>query len=391
MRSASFVWLMTLAVATLQPACARQTPEAPPAIGLEKVAGGLEHPTEVVFDPAGRMFVVEQHGRIRLVKNGQLDDKPYFLDIQKSVFDQGECGLLGMALHPDFAKNGLFYVNYTTKKPRLRTIVGEFHVDPQSDHCDAGAERVVIAIDQPYANHNGGQIKFGPDGMLYIGMGDGGSHDDPHNASQDVHNLLGKILRIDVNGRDGNLGYSIPKDNPLVGKGGREEIWAGGLRNPWRFSFDTKTGELWTGDVGQNDWEEIDIIIKGGNYGWRAREGFHQNPQRETEKVDGAAIDPVWEYPHKPRDLSITGGYVYRGKVMPQWQGWYFYGDYASGRIWALKAENGKAVENKLVYHDWGLAPSSFGEDRAGELYVCAHERGIVFRITSVGSEPPQK
>src|SRR5262245_645343 len=360
-------------------ACARP-PAAPPAIQLRKVAGGLEHPTEVVFDPVGRMFVVEQHGRIRLVKSGQLDDKPYFLDIQKNVIDQGECGLLGMAFHPDFAKNGLFYVNYTTKKPRLRTIVSEFHVDPQSDHCDASTERLVISIDQPFANHNGGQVKFGPDGMLYIGMGDGGSHDDPYNAAQDSHNLLGKMLRIDVNGREGNRGYAIPKDNPLVGKGGRGEVWAGGLRNPWRFSFDSKTNELWAGDVGQNDWEEIDIVVKGGNYGWRAREGFHQNPQRPTEHIEGATIDPVWEYPHKPLDLSITGGYVYRGKAMPQWQGWYFYGDYASGRMWALKVDDGKAVDNKIVYHDWGLAPSSFGQDGDGEIYVCAHERGVIFR-----------
>jgi glucose/arabinose dehydrogenase len=358
-------------------------PTEPPLITLQQIAAGLEHPTFFMTDHAGRMFVVEQHGRIRIIKNGVPDSKPYFLDIQKQVFDQGECGLLSMAFHPNFKTNGLFYVNYTGRKRGLRTFISEFHVDPQSDHCDASTERVILTIDQPYANHNGGQIAFGPDGKLYIGMGDGGSHDDPKNAGQDPGSLLGKMLRIDVDQRE-QAAYGIPADNPMVDlAGARSEIFATGLRNPWRFSFDALTGELWAGDVGQNNWEEIDIVKKGGNYGWRPREGFHQNPQRSTESVAGQAIDPVWEYPHEDRNVSITGGHVYRGDAMPAWRGWYFYGDYASGRIWALKYVDGKAVQNSVVYHDWALTPSSFGEDGHHELYICAHERGMIFRLAA--------
>jgi glucose/arabinose dehydrogenase len=362
----------------------RPTHAATPAIRLDRFVDGLEHPVDLQLDPAGRVFIVEQHGRIRLVTNGKLDNRRQpFLDIQDRVFDQGEMGLLGLALHPDFEKNGLFYVNYTVQKPKRKTIVSEFHVDPRATRADAKSERIVITIDQPFPNHNGGQVRFGPDGMLYIGMGDGGKHDDPYNNAQDPKSLLGKMLRIDVTAT--RNGYAIPKDNPYVGvPSARPEIFASGLRNPWRFSFDRKTGEIWTGDVGQNDWEEIDLITKGGDYGWRAREGFHQNPQLPGEPVNPKAIDPVLEYPHNKmtdRNLSITGGFVYRGSAIPALCGWYIYGDYASGRIWALRSENGKAEENVQLFQDWGLAPSAFGEDQDGELFVLAHERGVVLRI----------
>jgi glucose/arabinose dehydrogenase len=386
--SAPFAFLVLLLVtSTLQ--------AAPPAVRLEKVVGGLTHPTNLVSDGStDRLYVTEQRGLIRLIKDGQIDSKKTpFLDIKSEVFDQGECGLLGLAFHPKFAEKGLFYVDYTSKRPNLKTIIAEFRASPGSLRAEPGSERVVLTIDQPQANHNGGQLQFGPDGMLYIGMGDGGAandtakgHHEPGGNAQYLATMLGKILRIDVTPRDA---YAVPKDNPFVSNppvpDARPEIWCFGIRNAWRFSFDRKTGDMWCGDIGQDTWEELDLIVKGGNYGWRPREGFHATPkiQPPEEPKYSAAIDPVLEYKHLDRNVSVTGGYVYRGKAMPELVGYYVYGDYASGRIWAMKYENGKVTENVELYHDWGLTPSSFGEDASGELYVCAHEPGVVYRIVA--------
>lgn len=353
----------------------------PPRLQLQQLADGLERPTFLTNDGSKRIFVVEQPGRVRIMSpDGKIARKPY-LDIADRVTDGGECGLLSIAFHPKFAENGYLYVNYTSGRRRgLHTVISEFKADPASDSVDPATERIILTVDQPFSNHNGGQIAFGPDGMLYIGMGDGGSANDPQNNAQNPRSLLGKMLRIDVTPR---RGYAIPKDNPMAdGRSGRPEIWCGGLRNPWRFCFDPVTGDCITGDVGQNAWEEIDLLVKGGNYGWRPREGFHPTPRFDgREEVRGTYIDPLVEYP-RDKGISVTGGYVYRGKKFPSMQGWYFYADFQSGRIWGLRLDRGKLAENvELLGRNDRITPSSFGEDSDGELYICAHARGEIWRV----------
>lgn len=368
------LWGMSIAAAVSHAA-----DDAPPKIALKKIVEGLDMPVDLQSDGTDRLFIVEQRGRIRLLVDGKLDAKPYFLDISKQVDFGGEKGLLGLAFHPDFAKNGLFYVNYTTSPNRkLKTRVSEFRVDPKASRADKSTERVILEVDQPYPNHNGGQVQFGPDRFLYIGMGDGGSGGDPQNRAQNMKDLLGKMLRIDVNKREGGKAYGVPKDNPFVGNSRyAPEIWATGLRNPWRFSFDRKTGEMYTGDVGQNLYEEIDIIEKGGNYGWRIREGTHAFNTRD--KSSEKLIDPIKEY-DRSYGLSVTGGYVYRGKEFPALDGWYLYGDFGSGRIFGLKTANGKLTDDVEFLGPSNVQPSSFGEDAAGEMYIVNHG-GRIFKI----------
>jgi len=346
-----------------------------PVIHLEpyiKRSENLQRPVYLTNDGTDRNFVVEQPGRVRLIVDGKLQDAAY-LNLTDRVFDQGECGLLSIAFHPDFATNGYLYANYTARRPKLQTVIAEYKADPTAHTVGASTERVVMTIDQPYANHNGGHILFGPDGMLYIGMGDGGSAGDPQNRAQNPRELLGKMLRIDVNHRDP---YAIPKDNPYT-KDARvhPEIWAIGLRNPWRFSFDARTGICFAGDVGQNAFEEVDVIEKGGNYGWRIFEASHT-----FKMVDDPpkTIAPIAEYP-RSEGVSITGGLVYRGKKSPSLDGWYFYADYGSGRIWALKYEKRKKTAQGEVLRMRGQ-PSSFGVDASGEMYICDHS-GAVLRI----------
>lgn len=344
-------------------------------------------------DASGRIFVVEQPGRILILpkdRNGK--ETNLFLDISARKPHVGnEEGLLGFAFHPQFKVNGKFYTYYTQHDPR-RSVVSEWQVSQKDlNTADPATERVLLEIPQPYENHNGGTLLFGPDGFLYITLGDGGSANDPQNFAQNLNALLGKILRIDVNSKSNSLAYCIPKDNPFVGKGSgvREEIWAYGLRNPWRISFDKQTGELWAGDVGQNKWEEVDIITKGGNYGWNIREGFH--PFTNTVKTTSALIDPIIEYPHNPvfdtntthtPGLSITGGYVYRGHKLPLLRGVYIYADWTLGTIWGLRYEEGKVTNSGVLFRQpKGQLPlrnvASFGEDSQGELYVLVYE-GIV-------------
>lgn len=370
-------------------ACTGASVERPPALRLEPLARGLRQPVYLTHDGTARRFIVEQPGTIRLIEDGKLLKQPY-LDIVKRVTSGGECGLLSVAFHPNFADNGLLYVNYTaTPNKQLQTIISRFKTDPASTRVDPSTEQVLLTIDQPYPNHNGGQIKFGPDGMLYIGMGDGGSGGDPQNNGQKTDTLLGKILRIDVNGSES--AYTVPKDNPFVDKPNwRPEIWATGLRNPWRFTFDRATGDCYTGDVGQNLFEEIDLIVKGGNYGWRLREASH--PFNGGEMRDDF-IDPIAEY-GRDKGQSVTSGYVYRGKQFPQLTGWFLYADYASGRFWGLKQQGGKTIANEEIDVSYTTAagkesrtlnrvqPASFGEDVDGELYVCDHN-GVVYRITA--------
>jgi len=346
----------------------------PPRIRLQPLVRGLERPLWLTHDGGRRLFVVEQPGRVRLIRDGQLQPKPY-LDITDRVLDGGEQGLLCFVLHPDFANNGRCYVNYTRRRPTRQTVISRFGGDPLADHIDPASERILLTIDQPYPNHNGGQLLFGPDGMLYIGMGDGGAANDPQNRAQNTNELLGKILRIDVNTPDG---YRVPEDNPFVNRAGaRPEIWALGLRNPWRMSFDRQIGVLWAADVGQDAWEEIDIIVKGGNYGWRLYEGSH--PFIMQDPLPANLIMPIKQYSHR-LGLSITGGYVYRGRRIPALAGWYVYGDYSSGRIWGLKYEDGRLLADEQLLHT-RTQPASFGEDADGELYLCDHN-GVVYLLT---------
>ncbi len=359
--------------------------------GLEQVDGELR--LEVAFpnvrfdrpvdfqipnDGSNRVFVVEQAGVIRVFNNDPtVTDAPVFLDIRNRVDFGGEKGLLGLAFHPDFAENGAFFVDYTAPGP-LRTVIARYHVDPQNpNRALSASEEIILEVAQPYSNHNAGQIVFGPDGYLYITLGDGGSGGDPQDNAENPATLLGSILRIDV---DGGSPYAIPPDNPFVGNpdGYREEIYAYGLRNPWRISFDPETNRLWAGDVGQNAYEEIDIIEKGGNYGWDVMEGFHCFEPRTNCDQTGLVM-PVWEYPHS-QGGSVTGGYVYRGPSAPSLAGRYVYADFVSGRIWALTYENGQA-ENEDLF-DTNLNISSFGIDEDGELYVLAFD-GNVYRLTA--------
>ncbi len=330
-----------------------------PKIALAPFVTGVEFPTQLTHDGTKRLYVVEQRGRIRVIEDGKLQPEP-FLDIRDRVKFGGECGLLGLAFHPQFAKNGRFFVNYTsTQGEGLHTRISEFQAGDTNEH-------ILLKFKQPWANHNGGGIVFGPDGKLFIGTGDGGAAGDPLNSGQRLDTLLGKMLTLDV-------------EKP----GAKPEIYAYGLRNPWRFAFDRVTGLLWCADVGQNKWEEIDIIERGKNYGWNIREGAH--PFKQDRSTTGL-VEPIKEYDHD-LGLSITGGFVYRGKQIPALVGWYVYGDYESGRIWGLRYENGRVTGDAELLRT-NCKISSFGEDADGELYVCDHYEGRVLRVMTPRSTP---
>jgi len=327
-------------------------------------------------DTSGLIFVTEQRGVIYAFSANNSQQADIFLDITDRVNREGnEEGLLGLAFDPDYQGNGYLYVYYSADNPR-RSVLSRFSLDQENtDVADPESEVIIMEIEQPYSNHNAGQLAFGPDGYLYIGLGDGGGSGDPLGNAQNLSTVLGSILRIDVSGLSGPGDYEIPVDNPFVDtEGARAEIWAYGLRNPWRFSFDLETGRLWAGDVGQNLWEEIDIITKGANYGWNIMEGSHCYSPSTGCNQSGLTL-PIVEYDHS-QGCSVTGGYVYRADDIASLQGYYIYGDYCSGNIWAL-AYNGSAVtENKLLV-DSGLSITSFGEDLAGNLYILSRQGGI--------------
>jgi glucose/arabinose dehydrogenase len=350
-------------------------------------------------DGSNRLFVVEQAGIIKVFQNeNQVNSATTFLDIQNLVDDtSNEEGLLGLAFHPDYDLTGYFYLNYTASQPN-RTVISRFSVSSTNPNiADPGSEVVFLEFAQPNSNHNGGQLAFGPsDGYLYIATGDGGSYGDPECHAQNLSSLLGKLLRIDVDQPSGNLEYSIPPDNPFASNtmGYAQEIFAYGLRNPWRFSFDPVTGWIWTGDVGQGLWEEIDLVTSGGNYGWSMYEGFHcyNSPWPCTPPCDSTGLTiPVWEYSHS-EGLSITGGYVYRGNQVPELHGKYIYADYVSGKVWALTHNNtGQTINSLLINSSLNIA--SFGVDQDNELYICSFD-GKIYRfqptITPVtGDQPP--
>ncbi len=382
-------WLLCLTVGLLiHPATPNHSAAGPDSADIQRgmialvpiVKGNLENPLFLTHagDGTARLFVVEQPGRIRILDQGVLIPSP-FLDITDRVLSGGERGLLGLAFHRDFRRNGRLFVNYT-RKPDGATVVAEYRRGA-SPHDASREERILLVVSQPYANHNGGMMAFGPDGYLYIGLGDGGSGGDPGNLAQNPNELLGKILRIDVDHGDP---YGIPPDNPFAVRGGRPEIYALGLRNPWRFSFDSKTGDLWAADVGQKKWEEVDLIVRGGNYGWRVMEGAHcYSPAFFCETKQ--SIAPVLEYGHDNGRCSITGGYVYRGHAASL-AGGYFYGDYCSGEIFLLsKTQAGTASRTPDVALKTPFRISSFGEDETGELYVLDHTGGV-YRIAPSSS-----
>jgi glucose/arabinose dehydrogenase len=340
---------------------------------------------EAPGDGSNRLFVVEQQGVIYVFDNSpDVSLKKVFLDIQAGVNSVGsEEGLLGLAFRPDYAESGYFYVDYTASDPR-RSVISRFRVSASNpDSADPASEQVLLEVAQPYANHNGGRLMFGPDGYLWISLGDGGSGGDPQGNGQDPTTLLGSILRIDPYTTQAGLNYAIPPDNPFVGNpdGYREEIYAYGLRNPWRFSLDPATGQIWAGDVGQGAYEEVDIIESGRNYGWNVMEGFHCYTG-STCDTTGLTL-PLWEYGHNDSSgYCITGGFVYRGDSLPGLYGQYIYGDYVSGRIWSLDYDGmAPPVNRKLM--DTALNISSFGIDAGGELYICAFD-GHIYRLSCV-------
>ena len=382
--------LAALAVAALPsplaPASAAQEPSAELAVGFEPVVAGFERPVFLAEpdDGSGRLFVVEQPGRIRIVEAGGVLPEP-FLDITDRVESGGsEQGLLGLAFHPDFVANGEFFVGYTanTGEGAGDNTVSRFHVSAdEPDRADPASEEVLLAIPDPYPNHNGGLVQFGPDGSLYASTGDGGSSGDPENNGQNPQTLLGNILRIDVDETVDGLPYAIPADNPFAdGEGGRPEVWAYGLRNPWRFSFDRETGNLWIADVGQNWIEEVNFqpadAAGGANYGWNVLEGTSCFADDECNRERFVA--PVAEYTHD-FGCSVTGGYVYRGGEIEALAGVYLFGDYCSGLVWGLAPEGDDW--RTLGPIETGLNIASFAEDQAGNIYLLALD-GAVYRLT---------
>jgi len=353
------------------------------SLSLARVAGGFSQPLFVTnaHDKTNRLFVVEQGGRIKLIKGGAVQALP-FLDLHTIVSCCGERGLLGLAFHPAFATNYKFYVNYTDINGN--TVVAEYRRNSLNPDRANGSGRVLLRVTQPYANHNGGMLAFGPDGYLYIGLGDGGSAGDPGNRAQNIGSLLGKILRIDVNHRTGTLQYGIPSTNPFVGRSGDDRIWSYGLRNPWRFSFDRTTGDLWIGDVGQDRYEEIDRSTRasgggrGRNYGWRVMEGRACYSPPTGCNTSGKTM-PLAVYSHT-YGCSVTGGYVYRGAQYPAMAGAYIFGDYCSGRIWAVVA-GGSATQTPRLLLDTSHAISSFGESEGHSLLMTDLASGEIFKL----------
>jgi glucose/arabinose dehydrogenase len=377
---------------------------------VQAFASGFTQPVAFVQDPTDRavQFVVEQRGRIRALRNGAIQS-PDFLDLQSSISAGGERGLLGLAFAPDYASSGRFYVNFTN--PAGHTVVARFRRSSNPVVADSSSRFDLRwngpssppYIEQPFANHNGGHLVFGPDGMLYVGLGDGGSGNDPDHRAQDRATLLGKMLRIDVNVPDSHpTGYVIPPGNPFAGGTARAEIWAFGLRNPWRYTFDDETrggtGALVIADVGQNRWEEIDYEPRGRggrNYGWRNREGAHDNVT-SLPPAFLPLVDPIHEY-DRTRGASVTGGFVYRGSALgSSIRGRYFFGDFISSRVWSIALSinaSGEATAGDLREHttEFGgttelAGVSSFGVDTDGELYIVSYGRGVILKI--IGAPP---
>ncbi|MFQ5508544.1 MAG: PQQ-dependent sugar dehydrogenase [Leptospirillia bacterium] len=369
---------------------------APVALKLKQVADGLSRPLFLTHagDGSGRIFVVEQTGRVRILRP-RSDLHPVFLDLRPVVKWGGERGLLGLAFHPDFSLNGELFVYYTAKRGDI--VIARLNIDPEDpQRVDPGTLTELLSIPNPAANHNGGMLAFGPDGYLYAGTGDGGGAGDPWQHAQNTYSHLGKILRIDVNA-DSSRPYVIPPTNPFNGRSVyRPEIWAYGLRNPWRFSFDRENGDLFIADVGQDSWEEVNHqpagAAGGANYGWSHVEGRHCFPPKLDKKGRprgcNKGVPPVIEYSHN-LGCSVTGGYVYRGERIAKLSGVYLFGDFCSGTVWGLTPKPGKAGQfNMRRYLETDLAIGSFGEDEAGEVYLLDTPAGTVWKVIPARRTP---
>jgi glucose/arabinose dehydrogenase len=372
-----------------QAAPARVVPQVAPGdadIALSVRASGLAKPVFITsaHDGTGRLFIVEQVGRIRILKDGAVRSTP-FLSFPGKVSDGFEQGLLGLAFHPNYETNRRLYVYFTNNDWDI--VVREYRASTSNKNLvDMSTKRTLLKINHPgEANHNGGTLAFGPDGFLYLGVGDGGGSGDPDNSAQDKDSLLGKMLRIDVNSRTGSKGYGIPSGNPYVGVAGANEIWQIGLRNPWKFSFDRANGNLWIGDVGELQWEEVDRAAntasgpgRGINWGWRVMEATHCFSPSSGCSTSGKT-SPLLEYGHGSGRCAITGGYVYRGSAIPELVGGYLFADFCSGEIWVVSSTAG-APANRTLLLDTNLQISSFGENASGELYV-VDRGGAVYAI----------
>ena len=397
-RTLPFVAILAALLAA--PAAAQVDQSPMPGVQLARAFPNLKPRRPVAITHAGdgsnRLFILSEHGQVLVIPNDQAaSELGTFLDIEPQVDyedKENEEGLLGLAFHPKYKENGQFFLYYTAKSPPHTSVISRFRVSKSDPNkADPKSEEVLLTIKQPYWNHNGGNLAFGPDGYLYIGLGDGGAANDPHGNGQNLNTLLGSILRIDVDRKGPGKAYAIPEDNPFVGRAdARPEIYAYGLRNVWGMAFDPATGKLWIGEVGQNIWEEINIVTKGGNYGWNIRESMHkfdvarakpgpgrssaeQNKPDPKERED--LIDPIWEYHHDTDGKSITGGAVYRGKRIPDLVGYYLYADYVSGKIWALKYDEkaGKVVANRPIAaaRQFPNPPiMTIGTDEQGEIYL---------------------
>ncbi len=357
----------------------------PDKLSLEPFAAGLSSPISLTNagDGSNRLYANEQAGTIRIVEaSGNLRPQP-FLDITDRVGSGGERGLLGLAFHPDFEANHRFFVDYTNRDGN--TVVSELRSSADGLSADPSSEHVLLRVDQPFANHNGGELAFGPDGYLYVGLGDGGSAGDPHGNGQNTNALLGKILRIDVDGTPTNgRAYAIPAGNPFANGGGAPEVWAYGLRNPWRFGFDRETGDLYIADVGQGSWEEIDRqpsdSTGGENYGWNVMEGRHCYGNDSCDQTP--FVKPIAEYGHD-QGCSVTGGYVYRGSQQPDLTGVYVFADYCSGTVFSLQVDEGTVSPKVVAQTDLGI--TSFGQADDGEIYAVDQRGGGVYHVALGG------
>jgi glucose/arabinose dehydrogenase len=384
-------------IALLTAALLAQEPSIPDLgfeVAFEKLK--FERGVAIAHPPDGtdRLFVVEQPGRVKCFENrSDVEVAAVALDLSAKVLSSGnEEGMLGIAFHPKFKTNHQVFLQYSFPKlgpqrkrdPNTRNIIARFNMDPNHERILPESEKVILEVKQPYENHNGGVLQFGPDGYLYIGLGDGGSANDPHGNGQNTMTMLGKFLRIDVDHTEGEKAYAVPKDNPFVGRSDvLPEIWSTGWRNPWGYHFDRKTGELWSSDVGQDKWEEIDIVRKGGNYGWSVREGMH-----DFKPVAGSGpfVEPVVEHAHaKPNSSdganSITGGCVYRGARLKELDGIYLYGDYVTGNMYALRWDGKKVVESRRLFEFKLKQITTFGEDRDGDVYWSTFTDGRLYRF----------
>ena len=356
-------------------------PAGTPSIAVSPFVSGFSNPVDFQTpdDGSGRIFIVQQTGTIRIVSGGALLPTP-FLDISARVnFDSAEQGLLGLAFHPSYSQNRRFYLNYDRLSgSQMQTVIAEYQLTADPNVADIASERILLTVDQPFANHKGGQMAFGSDGFLYIAFGDGGNGGDPLGNGQNRQTLLGKIARIDVDLTSTGLQYAIPADNPFVGTSDRGEIWAYGFRNPWRFSFETATGRLFVADVGQDKYEEVDLVQKGLNYGWNIMEGLHCFNPATNCNMTGLTL-PIAEYDHS-EGVTVIGGYVYHGTAIQGLSGAYVFGDFSNGKIWELTESSGTWTRTLLLSSGHNM--SAFGQDAAGELYVVDYG-GSVLKIVA--------